>query len=85
MAKAEGAGGLAGWRWIFLSEGLITCAVALLSIWLLPDFPPDTKLFQGIEKAVLLERLRQDGSNEQTDEIWESVQSALLDWKIWLA
>ncbi|KAF2160669.1 hypothetical protein M409DRAFT_28809 [Zasmidium cellare ATCC 36951] len=86
LAKADGAGGLAGWRWIFIVEGLITVVMAGLAYVLLPNFPESTTLFHGHEKAILLERLRLDGgliSND--DNLRPNVLAALLDWKIWLA
>lgn len=43
-------------------------------------------MFKGEEKAVLLERLRRDGIEEdQPSSIKHQVLEALLDWKIWLA
>ncbi|KXT08296.1 hypothetical protein AC579_6684 [Pseudocercospora musae] len=85
LALADGAAGLAGWRWIFLVEGLLTCVVALPTFWLMPAFPEETKMFEGEEKAVLLERLRRDGGSEPTESMWTHIMAALLDWKIWLA
>lgn len=66
-------------------EGLLTCVVALPTFWLMPAFPEETKMFDGEEKAVLLERLRQDGGNEPTETMWSHIMEALVDWKIWLA
>ncbi|EME81832.1 uncharacterized protein MYCFIDRAFT_32917, partial [Pseudocercospora fijiensis CIRAD86] len=85
LAKADGVGGIAGWRWIFLVEGILTCVVALPTFWLIPAFPEETKMFKGEEKVALLERLREDGGSEPTEGMWTHVMEALLDWKIWLA
>ncbi|KAK4501270.1 hypothetical protein PRZ48_007077 [Zasmidium cellare] len=85
LAKADGAGGLAGWRWIFIVEGIITVAMALLAYILLPTFPKSTTLFNDHDKAILLERLRLDGNHTTDDDLRTNVLAALLDWKIWLA
>ncbi|KAK5121976.1 hypothetical protein LTR85_004548 [Meristemomyces frigidus] len=84
LAMADGAGGLKGWQWIFVCEGLITCCVALVSVFLIVNWPEKTKLLTPEEKAVLLERLRQDGGEVVHDRIRKHVVEALLDWKVWL-
>ena len=37
------AGGLHDWQWLFIIEGLVTVFVAFCSIWILPDYPKNTK------------------------------------------
>lgn len=39
----EGAGGLRGWRWLYIICGLMTLPCGLAIIWFLPDFPSNTK------------------------------------------
>ena len=31
--------GIAGWRWIFIMQGILTCAVALIGFITIVDFP----------------------------------------------
>lgn len=31
--------GIAGWRWIFIMQGVLTCAVALIGFITIVDFP----------------------------------------------
>lgn len=69
----------------FIVEGIITSSVSILSFFLMVDFPEKTKMFTPEEKAVLLERLRQDGGEVVHDRISKHVFEALLDWKVWLA
>lgn len=35
----NGTGGLASWRWLFILEGAITVAAAIVSMFILPDYP----------------------------------------------
>ncbi|PYH42867.1 MFS general substrate transporter [Aspergillus saccharolyticus JOP 1030-1] len=42
LLKLDGRGGLAGWKWIFLLEGLWSILMALLLFTALPDHPPST-------------------------------------------
>lgn len=37
IAKMHGLGGLEGWRWIFLIEGLVSVAVGMACPWILID------------------------------------------------
>jgi len=35
----DGHSGLAGWRWMFVIDGIITMIYAIAGFWLIPDFP----------------------------------------------
>jgi len=35
----DGRNGLAGWRWMFIIDGIITMIYALAGYWMIPDFP----------------------------------------------
>ena len=39
FTKMDGVGGLAGWRWIFVMEGILTCIVAFVAYTWLLEFP----------------------------------------------
>jgi MFS family permease len=39
IAAMDGAGGFAGWRWIFILEGLLTLCVGSFAYWVIRDFP----------------------------------------------
>src|ERR1700760_77745 len=39
ISKMDGVAGLAGWRWIFILEGIATVLVALLAFFFVYDFP----------------------------------------------
>ena len=43
ILKMEGVGGRAGWRYLFLIEGLLTLVIGLASFALLPPGPTQTK------------------------------------------
>ncbi|KFZ13396.1 hypothetical protein V501_03727 [Pseudogymnoascus sp. VKM F-4519 (FW-2642)] len=43
LMQLSGRQNLSGWRWIFIIEGVITCALAIAGYWLLIDFPDSTR------------------------------------------
>lgn len=53
--------GLEGaWRWVFIIEGAISCALAPIWLFLIPDFPEDAKWLSEDERAYVKARLAAD-------------------------
>jgi MFS family permease len=97
IAHMDGVGGLAGWRWIFILEGILTVLVAIAAYFTLFDFPETATFLTEEERAFVVYRLKYQGQNEGLDEQgrmrvkvaqddtfqWKYVKSAFLDWQIW--
>lgn len=49
----DGKFGLAGWQWMFLCEGLPSCALGLWTLLVLPDRPADARWLTAGEKEAL--------------------------------
>jgi MFS family permease len=62
-AGLDGARGIPGWRWLFLVEGVITCACALLSPLVLLDYPAVCSKFTPEERHLAVRRQELDGLN----------------------
>ena len=45
IGKMDHLGGYRAWRWIFILEGILTCVVAILFFFIIPDFPEDVKWY----------------------------------------
>ncbi|RPD67314.1 MFS general substrate transporter [Lentinus tigrinus ALCF2SS1-7] len=58
IIKMDGVGGLAGWRWIFILEGIATVVIALTSSIFLPADIQSAKFFTEEEREFALARLR---------------------------
>jgi ACS family pantothenate transporter-like MFS transporter len=41
----NGTHGLAGWRWLFIMDGVISIPIALWGIFAIPDLPHTTRAF----------------------------------------
>ncbi|KAL1677796.1 major facilitator superfamily domain-containing protein [Schizophyllum commune] len=62
IMKMDGVGGLAGWRWIFILEGIVTILFALGSAFILPADLQSAKFFTDEERAHALRRVKADGA-----------------------
>ena len=62
-----GRGGLTGWQWLFLLEGLPAFALGVAVFVLLPDRPERALWLPGDERAWLEDRLRQEGAAAATE------------------
>src|SRR6202035_384471 len=58
----DGFLGLAGWRWLFLLEGLPAVILGILCFFFLVDGPEQARWVRGAEKTWLLARLDHDGA-----------------------
>ncbi|KAJ6539297.1 MFS general substrate transporter [Mycena capillaripes] len=84
----EGRLGYAAWRWLFFLEGGMTVAVALLSTFILPDFPENSSNWLSpAEQALAQRRMAEDaGMDDDVDSKHKSTTGlfmALSDWKVW--
>ncbi|TIA53911.1 MFS general substrate transporter [Aureobasidium pullulans] len=94
ISYMEGVGGLAGWRWIFILEGLLTFLVAIVAYFVLVDYPETASFLTVEERAFITYRLKYDGQDANTDHGYRVAQTdrsdkkflfaAFRDWQIWV-
>lgn len=77
------AGGLQGWRWIFIVEGLITVFCGLLSFLLLPNSIETSNFLSHDEKAHARHRLEESAVTE--DFRWSEVRRGIFNLQVWLS
>lgn len=85
IAHMNGVGGLHGWRWIFILEGMLTVLVSLVAYFFVANYPSTATFLSEKERACVHARL--EASNDATrDEAftWNNVSLALRDPKVWL-
>jgi len=74
LLELDGLGGLAGWQWMFLLEGLPACLLGLLCFVLLADKPPNASwLTPGEREALLKELAREEHKNVKKD-VWPAIK-----------
>lgn len=56
--EMNGVGNLAGWRWIFISEGILTCLVAVVFFFLMASFPEQVSWLTVEERLFIKARLK---------------------------
>lgn len=60
LSQMNGIGGLAGWRWIFIIEGVITTVVGFLGFFLVPASPEHAWVLSVEEKRAVMKVLAAD-------------------------
>jgi MFS family permease len=86
--QLKGREGLSGWRWIFIIEGVLTCAIAIGSYWLLVDFPDSKRktwrFLDAREKSWVVSRIARDRGDARVDPFnFRQFLKGGADWKIW--
>lgn len=81
LGKMHGVRNLAGWRWVFLIEGVLTAVVAIILFFFLPDFPEEAKWLTEEERAYMRAKLAQDSgeAGEDTSMGWREVLAVFKD------
>ncbi|KAI7910707.1 phthalate transporter [Pyricularia oryzae] len=79
--------GIAGWRWLFIIEGVVTVFIGLCAGYFLPDYPQNTRWLTEEERALASYRLLED--IDEADEatatsVWHGVKLALKDYRLYL-
>ncbi|KAL6794459.1 major facilitator superfamily domain-containing protein [Trichoderma sp. SZMC 28012] len=78
------AQGLAGWRWLFIIEGIPSCLSAFLVFFFLPDYPESATWLSEPEKDLAVQRLFYEGSKGHHPSMtWQDAKATLTDWRLY--
>ncbi|KAI4745505.1 MFS transporter [Aureobasidium sp. EXF-12298] len=85
----SGSLGLSAWRWLFIIEGAITITIALISFFILPNFPRTTKWLSEEERQLAVWRLQEDiGMDDwvssEGQSFWHGFKLAFTDIKTYV-
>ncbi|OBU00172.1 hypothetical protein VE01_01727 [Pseudogymnoascus verrucosus] len=85
FSTLDGAHGLAGWRWLFIVEGAVTFGVAFFTIYMLPDYPNNTRWLTVEERELAESRIRRDTAGlEESKGVRAGFLEAIRDPRIYL-
>ncbi|KAK3386697.1 major facilitator superfamily domain-containing protein [Podospora didyma] len=87
LGNMDGAQGIAGWRWLFIIEGVITIGVAFIAAFVLPDYPATTRWLSEEERQFAAWRLLADineSDEQRARTVWDGVKLAVTDYRLWL-
>jgi sugar phosphate permease len=83
----DGSHGLAGWRWLFIINAIMTVCVGCLGFFMLPDLPnrpnPRAIWFTQEHARQAMERLDRHGRAEPKKMTWEGVRRTFSNWVVY--
>ncbi|TCD64346.1 hypothetical protein EIP91_004215 [Steccherinum ochraceum] len=83
----HGKGGLAGWRWLFVIDGIITIPIALLGFWIMPDLPTTTKpsvFYTQKQLDIAVRRMEEIGRKPPAQFTKKKILGFFTTWHIWV-
>ncbi|KAM0272840.1 hypothetical protein ACHAQH_008576 [Verticillium albo-atrum] len=78
-SSMDGYAGLAGWQWVFLIDGIITCPIAIFGFFFFPDIPEITEAFylSKEERQLALDRLPPKMEDSHNIQAWSLAKRVL--------
>ncbi|KIM52151.1 hypothetical protein SCLCIDRAFT_1224056 [Scleroderma citrinum Foug A] len=88
LAIMDGKFGYSAWRWLFFIEGGLTCIIALVSFYVIPDFPTTPVSWLTSEERMLAQRRITEDTCGTDHDLFKSIQrsglaEAFTDWTVW--
>ena len=81
----KGVGGLNGWRWIFILEGILTVLVSAAAYFFIHNYPATASFLSEDERSRIYARLKSNNDATRDEAFsWHNVVLALRDPKVWL-
>jgi ACS family tartrate transporter-like MFS transporter len=84
LLNMDKTGGLAGWQWLFLIEGLPAVVLGLVTFIYLPDRPEATTWLTSEEKAWIQARLKKE-REEVSTEAHKSLRESMRSGRVWIS
>lgn len=83
----DGVGGLGGWQWIFILEGIVTVLGGVLAVFTIYNGPDSVSWLTDEEKRYLKVKLAYDGNRSGMGAVEDGpkrkyIKAAFLDWQV---
>ncbi|KAK9472663.1 major facilitator superfamily domain-containing protein [Dipodascopsis tothii] len=81
----NGAHGLAGWRWLFIIDGVISIPIAVFAFFALPDFPSNTRALwlTAEQRDLAIRRMLDVGRAQPKPMTVRSFFAMFRNWRLW--
>lgn len=70
----NGVGGLAGWKWLFIMEGLPTVLLGIAMLWILSDRPEEAAWLSKEEQSIVRERISSESREKEMRTLWPALK-----------
>lgn len=74
LLQMDGIGGLTGWQWLFIVEGLPACLLGAITLSILSDRPEDARWLTDAEKQALRGQLDAETDPETSKDLWGALR-----------
>ncbi|WP_321845856.1 MFS transporter [Paraburkholderia bannensis] len=83
LDRMNGVLGLRAWQWLFLIEGLPSCAFAFVAYRTLSESPTTASFLEPDERQALVRALSHDRRSEQAGHSVQSFAKLVRDWRVY--
>jgi len=70
----DGVAGLAGWKWLFILEGLPTGLLGVAMLWILADRPEDAAWLTEEERRIVRDRIATERREKEMQGLWPALK-----------
>lgn len=83
--EMSGIGGITGWRWLFIIQGVLTFVVAVAAGFILPDEPLKTKWLSEAQRQLAHDRIHNDTVEvREHSTAFKGLVEAAKDMRLWV-
>ncbi|KAH8660505.1 pantothenate transporter [Xylariales sp. PMI_506] len=82
----NGSGGLSGWRWLYIFDGIISVPIALYGYYAIPDSPANTRArwLNTQEREYIVQQMDKIGRAQSKPLTWKLIKKVYLSKYIWV-
>jgi MFS transporter, ACS family, tartrate transporter len=84
LLSLDGAGGLAGWQWLFVVEGLPAVVLGIVVLRVLPEQPSEARWLTPAEQSALTTQLAEEAALGAKTGNVHTIRGALTSGRMWL-